>query len=530
MYSDVNTHSPVNVFDETCWLESAAFARREGIDIFFWVHVFLTDFFGAAMAANWNTCSEGTEAENIAKIDARLHAMMQTLNFHQRTMARLGELGVTTVQALNTLCDDRAGVRKFLHSACGIDPEGGNFLHSLEAGKVISAWEQSAKRVEVDNKRDAERLASNLPPQIHGEEIQLLKKKFEATYNKGRTISKAFVPSKPYLELKIGHAETMWAAERLTEVTSFCRAERHAQRNNGGKKEWQLDDGDSISFKVTTKPFGIPMPEDSETLRARLRLMANTFLFLKLKFPQKGVLATCTRAVWDDYIEYLFGDTVWGFTTRGPDGRPAACPHQGIVEGYDLALREKVADLMANGTDIENAFELAMNDKELKYTSFLCYFTTEVATSRCRALTAPAFRDIHGPGSQAPKRQLAITDGSEEPQLSKRQKKAAAKKAAKEKAAPAASNGNGGNTGKSKKGAGKGKKGKTLALQNGGVGDARAKLKQKTTSACSLGADLQICFAWNNGQQCKKSPCTFAHACQICEGLHPKGECSQNRG
>ena len=46
-------------------------------------------------------------------------------------------------------------------------------------GKVISAWEQSAKRIEVEYRKDAERLASNLPPQINGEEILMLKKKFE---------------------------------------------------------------------------------------------------------------------------------------------------------------------------------------------------------------------------------------------------------------------------------------------------------------------------------------------------------------
>ena len=205
--------------------------------------------------ATWKTCDEGTEEETINKIDARHHALYQSLNFHKRTMARLGELGITSVQALNTIVDDREQMRSFLLDAVGIDKKQG-YLHTLEAGKVISAWEQTSKRVEVDNRRDAERLAANLPPQMQGEELLLLKKKFEAAYYKGRSISKAFVPSKPYLELKLGHAETSWTAEKLTEVTSLAQAERHAQGGaSSSKKELTLNDGDAISFKVLAPVF-----------------------------------------------------------------------------------------------------------------------------------------------------------------------------------------------------------------------------------------------------------------------------------
>ena len=47
-------------------------------------------------------------------IDARLHSMLQSLNGHKRTMARLGEVGLVSVQAPNTLVDDRDQMRKFL--------------------------------------------------------------------------------------------------------------------------------------------------------------------------------------------------------------------------------------------------------------------------------------------------------------------------------------------------------------------------------------------------------------------------------
>ena len=151
---------------------------------------------------------------------------------HEDVMARLAELGVIDINGLHTLADVRKQLRDFLKDACGADPANGGFKHTVEPGKVVSEWEQSGKRVEIENKRDAERLASNLPPQLRGEEVLLLKKQYEVAFNKKRPITKAQCPSRPYLELKVGHAETLWEAEKLTEVTSLAQAERHATANS----------------------------------------------------------------------------------------------------------------------------------------------------------------------------------------------------------------------------------------------------------------------------------------------------------
>ena len=64
----------------------------------------------------------GTAAEHIAKLDARFHAMLTALGCHQNTLARMGELSITTVGALETLVDDRAGLRDFLKDGFGLDP------------------------------------------------------------------------------------------------------------------------------------------------------------------------------------------------------------------------------------------------------------------------------------------------------------------------------------------------------------------------------------------------------------------------
>ena len=310
----------------------------------------------------------GTVAEHTAKLDSRFHAMLQSLGCHENTMARLAELTVTSVQALETLVDDRKDLRTFLKDALGLDPAvDPKIAHTIEQGRVTSAWEQCRKRVDVENTREAERVAQNLPPQLPPDDVPFLKKKFEMDFNKGKPITKAQCPSKPYLELKVGHAEIMWEAEKLTEVTSLAQAERHAL-SNAQTKTFGIDEH-TCSFKVVTKPFGVSMPDGSEMLRARLRLMRNTFMFLKMKFPTKGVLATCTLAIWDNYIEWLFGDEVWNFVVKGEDSRPLACPHQGMVMSFDQACREKVALHMSEGMDIEAAFDQVMGDSQLRNTA-----------------------------------------------------------------------------------------------------------------------------------------------------------------
>ena len=458
-------------------------------------------------------------AVHIAQLDARFHSMLSNLDCHENTLARLGELRITNISALTTLVDDRAELRVFLKDALGLDPVKG-YQFTLEAGKVVMAWEQANKRTEVENKRDAERRAADLPPQLTGEDVVLLKKQFEKNFNKNRVITKAQTPSKSYLELKVGHAESMWQAEKLMEVTSLAQEERHKMKNSN-EKSMAVDEV-NCSFKIITKPFGVPMPTDSEGLRARLKLMGNAFMFLRLKLPQKGVLSTCTPEVWSHYTEFLFGDEVWNFATIGESGQPVACPHQGIVMAYDQAIRESVASLMSEGKDMEAAFDLAMGNISLRQTAFLSNFNIENGSSRCRALSAPGFRDIHGSLPTGTKRKLE--DGEPTTRLTKGQKKARAKAKAGATAQLALKDlKRSGGGGRDRKRTSQGQAQAILDKVNtGGPGGGKDKGSGKGKLKIRTAANVPICFAFNNGEACKSIPCNFAHVCQVCEGDHAK--------
>ena len=132
-----------------------------------------------------------TQAEGIAKLDARCHAMLQSL--HPNTMARLGGLSVRNISALHALADDRKELRTFLKDALGLNPASG-LERVLEQGKIISAWEQAGIRVGLENKREAGRINSNLPPQLTGEDVVTLKREVREDAQRGSHDREGAVP------------------------------------------------------------------------------------------------------------------------------------------------------------------------------------------------------------------------------------------------------------------------------------------------------------------------------------------------
>ena len=70
-----------------------------------------------------------------------------------------------------------------------------------------------------------------------------------------------------------------------------------------------------------------------------------------------------------------------------------AGPHIGHFIGYDFKIRKMVADLMNEGTDIEAAFNEAMNCASLRLKSFLMPVSAAINDRECKALTAPALQE-----------------------------------------------------------------------------------------------------------------------------------------
>ena len=484
------------------------------------------------------------------KIDSALFSLFVNAGVSDAQLDMFGDFGVTSIPMFTHLSKDAESLRPFLKAAIGLDHEHIDPLIAVKAqldqAKILSVFTAARTSNEVDVKRSAERLASREPPDVTFQELEQLKRAYEATKWK---ISDACCPSKTFYEYKLNEVQTSFTAEPLSSVSSYAQEKVWKQRPGANTKDMGWDASTSM-FKVQRAEFGVHMPNSAEALRSRLQLLGLGFEFAKMKFSSRRSIRTTCMDLWDRYIHFLFGEEVWGLTSFGPTGQPIATPALKHVLGYDFACRTKIAELMNDGDDIATAFNKVCGWSDpphpmygkLQQMNFLNNVTIDIGSSECRACSAPCYADMQKASSSSAKRpgSLALGDAANaDKPLSKSQKKA--KAAAKSKAADKASiaqlkalanageagrgpNGALSNSQKKKlaKGTGKGAAA-ALAIKNGGKGD-QSKGAGRGNLATQTPEGKPICFKYGKGE-CTNATCTFAHVCQICFKDHPYRVC-----
>ena len=437
------------------------------------------------------------------KLESKLLALLMNANVKEETLNKLGDNDVNTVLLYANIGTDKESFKKFLELP-EIDVKGDTLAGMTEQAKLIGVWRALQTVVEVEDKASAERQQLNLPPTLSKKDIDILRKLFENSAE-GFPVAKSVCPSKPYFQRKVAEIENGFEAEHLTSVTTDDQ-----DSGDGAPDGLAGFDMTLKTFRVSQKEIRISLPTGPEGLRSRIKTMGLAFIFLKLKYPNKGVLRTATMQLFFLYTEFLFGPDVWGKATLGLDGKPIATPHIQHVMIYDNAIRKRVAELMNDGKDIWSAFGEATADEGLKTTHFYGNVSMDLTSAKCRAITAPGLaseRAVEGvptKGANSEGREGSATSKAEKKKAQKARQKA---KKEQEKAAKAA--------------AAKGQViKKPKALLNGGVGDGnpkgkgRGKLMDKTPDGDS------ICFKWSAGKPCASDPCPHKHVCRKCGGAH----------
>ena len=275
------------------------------------------------------------------------------------------------------------------------------------------------------------------------------------------------------------------------------------------------------------KDFYILNPTDEAGLRNRFDVMGAMLEMLKMRFMSNPILATASLEIMRDYADYLCGSHVWGFVVQGASG-PIACPSIRHVRNYDQAIRELQAKLMKSGKDFKAALEAAMLDGDTRMLNFTTPFGMEAHTNECKALSAPALREIYSDLPNPEKRTLAMADRDqvqdERSAQAKNRAKTKANKAEKAKGGqkwqlaildktPPAPPPQAHKAGRDKKGKGKGAKGGK---------DTRPPLPKGIKPKTADGR--MVCFAHNKGEKCMELPCQMLHVCWWCHNDHVIGQ------
>ena len=188
-----------------------------------------------------------------------------------------------------------------------------------------------------------------------------------------------------------------------------------------------------------------------------------------------------------------------------------------------------------------------MADPSLRSLYLTAQFACDVGQGKCRDLTTPGLAEMYPQlmSHVSKKRKLEEAVKSSGPasgggEMSAKAKKRAKRKEAKAKAQAAkadadrraaqsqrdrAANQKGGKGAGASKGAGRGSNG-----GGGGKGQGKMNLPDGAVRT-NPNTTCQLCYGWNLGNACSKTPCNFEHACWFCFDTTHKGkDCPMARG
>lgn len=373
------------------------------------------------------------------------------------------QAGYSSIRTFIGIDDGRPEVRTAFTQLLGLNP--GVPAERLQLALLLSVWETATLFHTKESQLRAEAKVMGITRPASTQERSAMRRMVEQRYGRLPT---AETPAASYVSEKLEECEQNEPhAARLDEVLSL-----------DDNEEQTLGAGLDSTGKVhiVRKRGKTHLPAGPEEFRTRLRIEANVWLMMAVKFPNRPWLADLTQLDWWKYTDFFLGKLVHRLEVAGGSVHP---PWE-LILSFEYECRKFVFhQVREENANVHALLESVTRNQELKQLHFL----TALAIS--------------------PKR----TKQQEPGDTWKEDKKARKKK----KQAAAATGGGGGG---GKDGKGKGKKGT-------GKGSGKQKLAWNTPDG------RPICFAYNDkvGGGCAGG-CGRVHVCRVvgCGAAHPMHE------
>ena len=349
----------------------------------------------------------------------------------------------------------RAELMEFAKNSLALDG-------SVRPGDVVKfatlylAWQSATNRIKVQDELNSEQAAQKQPKTIPPLEMMSLKALFERQFYK----------------MKDGEIPAKASFEDLCEQLDAGELCAMSLRHFGSKADDEeveagtLQLGKSGQVKIRKSKVETAAPGNLEELRSKIILMANHFIFAKLRYTNKGILTNISPFTFLDYLGYLTGKYVAQMETQTVDGIALHRPSIKLLINYDHQMRKEVIEQMNEGKDM--AAEL--------------HSVTKNSDLRERHFSTP----------------LAVSSASQSLE----------KNNARWQPYPPNEKGKGKHKGKHK-----------------GKGKFKGEFLHATTPD-----GRQLCFAWNNKNEGCKGGCNRVHACRVCLSTsHPTFQHSQHQ-
>lgn len=396
-----------------------------------------------------------SEEEKIARLNPELQSLLDSRKVEKPVQAALSDAGVDSLGMLSAIAVTRAELMEFAKNSLALDG-------SVRPGDVVKfatlylAWQSATNRIKVQDELNSEQAAQKQPKTIPPLEMMSLRALFERQFYK----------------MKDGEIPAKASFEDLCEQLDAGELRAMSLRHFGSKADDEeveagtLQLGKSGQVKIRKSKVETAAPGNLEELRSKIILMANHFIFAKLRYSNKGILANISPFTFLDYLGYLTGKYVAQMETQRVDGISLHRPSIKLLINYDHQMRKEVIEQMNEGKDMAAELHSVTKNSDLRER----HFSTPLAVSSA---------------SQS----LEKNNVRWQPY-------------------PPNDKGKGKHKGKHK-----------------GKGKFKGEFLHATTPD-----GRQLCFAWNNKNEGCKGGCNRVHACRVCLSTsHPTFQHSQHQ-
>ena len=409
-----------------------------------------------------------TDEEKVARLNPELQSLLDARKVDVAVQAGLFDVGVDSLGMLSAIAVTRAELEEFAKNSLGIDgvARPGDVV---KFATVYLAWQSATNRIKVQDELNSELAAQKQPKDIPPMELLSLKAQFE----------------KNYYKMKDSEVPARASFEDLCEQLDAGELRAMSLRHFGSKSDDEeveagtLQLGKSGQVKIRKGKVETAAPVNMEELRCKIVLMANHFLFAKMRYANRSALANLSPFTFLDFLGYLTGKHVAQMETQTVDGISLHRPSIKLLINYEHQMRKEVIEQVNSGKDMASEWQLVVKNADIRER----HFSTPLAVSSA----AQSLEGSH-----------KLKDG-------------------------------GHRSGPYDYGPGKGK--------HKGKGKGKGKGKYKGDFLHSTTPDgRQLCFAWNNKSEgCKDGSCSRVHACRIClSPSHPtflhKGDHKKTEG
>ena len=394
-----------------------------------------------------------TRDEKIALLEPELQSLLDSRRVDsdiqaklQDIQAKLQESGVDSLSMLAAIAISRDELRIFAKDSLSVD--GATRAEDVvKFATLFLAWQSATNRIRVQDELNSELASQKQPKAIPPVEMFSLKAQFEKLYYK---MKDAEVPAKA-------------SFEDLCEQLDGGELRAMSLRHFGSKADDEeveagtLQLGKSGQVKIRRSRIETPAPSNLEEFRTKITLMANHYIFARLRYSNKGMLNDVNPFTFLDYVGYLTGKHVAQMETQTIDGVVLHRPSLKLIINYDHQMRKEVVEQMNAGRPMAELLKEVTKNADLRER----HFSTPLAVSSAAQSLEKAKKDKDNERWHP---------------------------------YPPPKGGKGKHKGKGK-----------------GKGKYKGDFLHSTTPD-----GRQLCFAWNNAKEGCKGDCGRVHACRIC--------------